>query len=432
MSIRPSFNIPPITITRKNNHKTEKHILEIEKYIEFAKKKFIESLFYLKTTTKNTPSAISNRNARANIYIQSIINALELQSLIKFKNIDELFKYLISKVIDFKSSFMLGSKSPFPITEHNFLFYHGGPTFSLKIVPANCIICFTTPINYFGCPNLSSIRNFTDFIISEQESFTSKFIKADNLGVYHEFLKTATIFYPGQFYFDVRLSFNEQDKTTFQDLMGLYEHSGFQMNILEHKKIQLLSGIIEEWSLGGLIIVSCCRSYDYEPIARQNTSGQRQELTSISYRYEHLINILNTAVKAKNKHTNNNNKEYYSLLTQNKSVEIRKVRNNKQYNKNISTLTKNEQQFGNKSLGLAKFKPSNTGLTHNILRLLYDHQRSEDILYEQLDKEFFSGKYPIRDDKLYELLKKLDKNSIPAFDTFKKYINSKIGFVYPE
>jgi len=384
-----------------------------DELVEYVMKKYEESLFmpYLD---------MNNQHERAMHYLDSIINRiLSNRSAIdkpSFKTKKEFLIYFIKTAVDFLN------RITFPPNPNvNYIYYHGEPTFNLVKVPRDCIICFTTPINYLGCPSIAYIKALFDNINANvgTGTFISSFLKNPFcLKDLPDILEPAITFLPGQFYNDIVLHYDKDN--SFRGVMGLYissEKSPLikQDYLYKENQLILLSELIKQKKLNGIIIVSCCRSFDIG-----YGMGDRDTVNAGSdmYRYEHFANIVNNSVWAQG-----NDESYFEPCIRLKLYPdlFKKTADFPQFN-----LIKNaidEKQIGNRSLGTAQHIPKLTGFSPDLLKLFIDkntNKMKDGTLYTELDKIF--SNYPLTlKNKLIDFLSKRIDGDMVSRSLFRDF-----------
>jgi len=374
---------PTSSLKRSTNNATNKKsninlTTNIDALVAYVMKKYEESLFmpYLE---------MNNQHKRAMFYLERIIDRIRISGikmLGKFENEIEFLTYFIFSTVHF-----LNPTNFSPNPNVNCILYHGSPSLFLAQVPKNCVICFTTPINYLGCQSTVHVTELFDSINANVDTFITSFLENPFcLKDLPHILEPAITFLPGQFYTDVVLSYDNDG--SFNGLMGLYISSEksqlVKQDILnEDKKKIYLSRLIKGQSLKGIIIVNCCRSFDSK---HKNNSRARVNAGSDTYRYEHFSNIVNKAVWAKG-----NDEKYFEPCIRSKLYPdlFKKTSDFPEFNLINNAI--DEKQIGNRSLGTAQHIPKLTGMSPNLLKLFIDQKNNEmtdEALYEELDKIF--------------------------------------------
>jgi len=164
---------------------------------------------------------MNNQHKRAMFYLERIIDRIRISGikmLGKFENEIEFLTYFIFSTVHF-----LNPTNFSPNPNVNCILYHGSPSLFLAQVPKNCVICFTTPINYLGCPSIAYIKALFDNINANvgTGTFISSFLKNPFcLKDLPDILEPAITFLPGQFYNDIVLHYDKDN--SFRGVMGLY------------------------------------------------------------------------------------------------------------------------------------------------------------------------------------------------------------------
>ncbi len=190
--------------------------------------------------------------------------------------------------------------------------YHGNLIPNIRMVPKNKIIVIITPFNRIS---KSIYSNLEKFIIQNifHKSNIVKFI--NNYTCYIDSIVTADgvndcvlyglqVFYPGQYYFDIGLTFAEKDKDIFS-FMGTYTYTHSQNPDTEpnlsyrHNKSyvnttvsELMDGIypdIHELNNNiEVVFVTSCRTFD---------QGQIENVViELMYRYNKIHNLINDTI----------------------------------------------------------------------------------------------------------------------------------------
>lgn len=173
---------------------------------------------------------------------------------------------------------------------------HGEPTFNVAIVPEECVICFLTPLCYLSLHGIIDDYTYTKFLLDvntptkfyENPFCLDKIYKSDSrFTPYDNNLEKYKIFFSGQYYNDILLSDYDDTKD-----LGIYYTNGIDSLPQKLNGNKLLSLILSEQKLKGIIFIQACRDFDTNSNKNSNVA-ERYELTRNFVIYEHMLNILN-------------------------------------------------------------------------------------------------------------------------------------------
>jgi hypothetical protein len=250
-------------------------------------------------------------------------------ALISNENVDkkyeELFKHLVLILINFNTNL---KTLPVASKKIALIDMHGGFNFDngFQIVPDNMVLVFMTPVNRYGFIGGCSKKN-PDYLEKLKNSFSNsdtrqkifeslscldKFSDRDNKNSgqnYKYALQEATVLYPGQYYFDLEMSYNENDK---DNILGIYV---FPDNVSDELQTKFtnryynnfsnsLSNIIASnfpSNTGGkpsltYLFIDCCRNIDHYIKDLKSSSQKLKFLQSGKdiYTYENFMYFFNT------------------------------------------------------------------------------------------------------------------------------------------
>jgi len=305
---------------------------------------------------------------RAELYIKSIIKLIYNEQSNRQSNrqstLETFMKYLIFTAYNFKSRI---SDSSFP-REYNFVSYHGEIRKDMKKVPANCVLVFLSPFNTLlllaqgnkDIINLLKSRQWTD------EYYKNPLCYGKNT---LNFLFTnSEIYLPGQYYPNMDLSMEENDKILFANTMGIYQSKNEYLQKVEklHDNYfeSTLSDIIDKYKFEGFVFIQSCRTAD-RLLRRSDT------LTTDFYRLTHLMRILNKSIWFED--DNNAYEKCDEILKMPKGI---KTRNYCKINKLVvtdeQTLKKleNVRKNANYSLSTRCSNLQRLGFSQNLIKIL--------------------------------------------------------------
>ena len=299
---------------------------------------------------------------RAELYIKSIIKLIYNEKSNGQSTLETFMKYLISTAYNFKSRI---SDSSFP-REYNLVSYHGEIRKDLKKVPANCVLVFLSPFNTLltqgneDIINLLKSRQWTD------EYYKNPLCYGKNT---LNFLFTnSEIYLPGQYYPNMDLSMEENDKILFANTMGIYQSKNEYLQKVEklHDNYfeSTLSDIIDKYKFEGFVFIQSCRTAD-RLLRRSDT------LTTDFYRLTHLMRILNKSIWFED--DNNAYEKCDEILKMPKGI---KTRNYCKINKLVvtdeQTLKKleNVRKNANYSLSTRCSNLQRVGFSQNLIKIL--------------------------------------------------------------
>lgn len=233
-----------------------------------------------------------NPKERAQNYITSIIsninksensnNSNKSSNNEKFKS-KQFIDYLLYMAYNFKQKYM----NPTFHQDFTLLGFHGSEPKKFSKLPNNCTLVFLSPINYALCAKKQISLNIISRLKDSkwQSEFKSNPLCFGKSQLEH-FLSQSMVYLPGQYFPDLELYMDDNDKIKFNNMFGEYTffddgtYSKIVPDLLPLK--MLLSLYIKEHNLKGFIFIESCRS-------------ARIDIT-LFYRYEHLIRILNKSV----------------------------------------------------------------------------------------------------------------------------------------
>lgn len=178
--------------------------------------------------------------------------------------------------------------------EFNFLFYHGSPRSKIKKLPDDCLLCVLTPLNRVSYSDEIPVKKLIKMICTDND-FKREF-KNNPLcykkSSYYNIFSDCNIYFGGQYYYDINLSYENDINSFIFSYWGLYKSTNelCETNRDTSVNITTLSNIIKTKKLKGVIIVFCCRRIDFK------TKPIPIKESLVMYRYEHLLNILNKSV----------------------------------------------------------------------------------------------------------------------------------------
>jgi hypothetical protein len=188
----------------------------------------------------------------------------------------------------------------------NAVIYNGNPLVrnNIEIVPEGCIIVVLTPIGRYGIQITDLYKNLIKNLNKkEYDNFMSNpmcYKRNELHGIYSD----ASIYFPGQYYTDISLIYEDESENNMYHYWGFYKvdlNKDIHKQPLQgqiHRDVSMekttLSRLIKEHELKGVIFVHCCRSIILDH-ARYKDDEYLQH-TVMMKRYETFIKTLNKCV----------------------------------------------------------------------------------------------------------------------------------------
>jgi hypothetical protein len=270
-----------------------------------------------------------NNNSKVNNKISNFIfNYSVYKDIIKniYSNRDNFFYELYSTILNYRK---IVEKNKNIAQDFYYINTHGGfksleeiSNFPKTKVPANTILIFLVPINRYGFTSLNEI----DILKSSLQKPSNRIFIQENLPCLDKFnnnsnsdselntkhlkqykmFKNALIFYPGQYYFDLKLSFKPDDDEKDMNIYYFTKDNELQKliktkrnkNILITKYNDSLSNIVNETKDPNIyeiekkesknnfkyIIVNSCRNLD-TVLDQLNTNNINYKMKQDIYEY---------------------------------------------------------------------------------------------------------------------------------------------------
>jgi hypothetical protein len=268
---------------------------ELDSYLEVFYKKYKEyySPFYKTQTDSNAD------NTKTNKAIFERIN--NIYNFFILKKVEPLQKNAIESTLkdafikDMMLRSLLVNRNPNAIPKKmNLLIYHGTPYLHDHVrVPAGCIIVILTPIGRLGMQSnydelLKNIQDPNEFKNFMENPLCYK--RNELNGIYSD----ASIYFPGQYYFDIILTGEPDPSNLMHDYWGNYTYDvDTAIKPIRDQSLPrtMISAVIKTKKLQGVIIVHCCRSLNSRDIRSFDLNH-----SIVMKQYETFIQILNKCV----------------------------------------------------------------------------------------------------------------------------------------
>ena len=271
----------------------------------------------------NTVSSIISKKFEKYItMIMEIYNKPETP-ILDFKS---LFSHLNSQLNDYKQIV----SDPVKINEDIDIYYthtHGDFNFEsgFKKIPENMVLVFLTPVNRYGFTCVKTdyqktIKSLMDVSIKQylksqilctDKIYNEKVTNNRDIKNYFNFFENALVLLPGQYYYDLKLSFSESDSNKSMNIFYFGHNSPEEQP--EYKELisdtifnSKLSSFIEKNENSTVsidnsnpdklkyIIVDCCRNIDASILSEKNVNNSKLIKGESIYIYENFMLYFNT------------------------------------------------------------------------------------------------------------------------------------------
>lgn len=239
----------------------------------------------------------------------------------RFRELFEKLQPPILKTISQLSKF--APENIYDTASVHYVYMHGGYDLSasadmIQTVPDNVILVFNTPINRLGICTEEEDRNLIIKKLQEPKSrhkilsqigCVDKHIdksEFDNATLASKtFMSRALVLYPGQFYYNINLSFNKLKHIDVdfgvysinETIDNNYSNTNSIKTDLKEEVDKILKSRVHKTEMK-FIFVDCCRSLNDEIIKHPDLAEQYAKISNEMYEYEHFMYYFNVAMNS--------------------------------------------------------------------------------------------------------------------------------------